>query len=216
MVSEAVTLDNATTLKQNMVGSDSDDDPYDMIVREKIRFWNKITRVSDTGVEVAVVLPFDTFIEPFYSTEDMDVTINNCGVHEETEERFKLYSDANGNYKYIQSKTISLRATHSIKSVLCTVYSTDTNGDSANDKIQVELYNGNTWFSIDNATEVGMFDYNGSDLDADLDTSLNSQLSNLDETGTIIFENNLKYRITRVTNDIIYVNKIIIKITWNF
>src|SRR3989304_1437468 len=104
MVSESQILDNAVTTKHNFVSQDSEVDSQKWVFKEKMRLWNKITRIRQDSNEVAVLIPFNTFIEPFYSSDDLDLTVDNCGVLENGV--FRLYSDANGNYKQLVSKVV--------------------------------------------------------------------------------------------------------------
>ena len=145
MVDEAIILDNAVTTKHQFANDDVDEDLQIKVVREKIRVWNKIFRISQDGTEVAVVLPYDTLIEPLYSTDDIDMTVDKCGIHDSDNEYFRLYSDANGNYKYLQSKIVTWQEDRSVRSVTMEVESEYEDGTNALEGISIEVYNGNEW-----------------------------------------------------------------------
>jgi len=215
MVEEIKRVDDNISNKQQFTGEDTDVDPQTVIFKDKFRLWNKITRVNENGAEVAVILPFNLFIEPLYSTDDIDTTISQIGIYDSANSRFRLYSDANGNYKYIQSKTISYRNNHQINSIFIKVESIDINGNDAIDGIDIEIFDGNQWIAINNGQEFLVGSYNGTDLDADLDTDLANDFSNYVD-GVFLYQHKLKYRITRTSNDEVIVNKVTMRVTWNF
>jgi hypothetical protein len=362
MVSYDDTVTSLTDLKQNYAYSDDETDAQDNILREKLRMWHKITRLAFDGTETAVVLPFNTLYEPFYTVDDVDYTTTvipspestetaettlpstgntttsrghriyvnttcrlksitrksgctavratlktNTGntilaeanysgdtatlatpytlmagtyykiesdssgstytykgrttgqaypynntyvnytlgssnggntsvaynvesiqvytgeetteesttaVYDSTNEYFRFYTDANGCYDTLTSKTISLRYNSRLKSISTTVYAKDTSGNPVNDGFDLQLYNGQEWFNIGNGTEVETIDIDGSDLDADLDADLSRRIINFDTDNTILFQNNIKYRIHYTGTDELIVYKVLIKLNF--
>lgn len=215
MVTENQTLDNSITNKHQFRGNDDEVDSQIMIFKEKFRLWNKITRVSKDGTEVAVLIPYNVLIEPFFSTDDIDMTVAQCGIYNSTNHNFELYSDANGNYKYIQSKVVTLRQNHQINNIFINVECVDNNGDNAISKIVIDIFNGNEWISVNNGSQLTFKSYSGDDLDADLDATPAANFVNYDDP-TFLYQHAIKYRITRISSDIVYVNKVTLRVTWNF
>ena len=213
MTSTLSIIDDQTTLKQNYVNSDSDEDSQNLVFKEKLKMWIKLYRISKDTVEKAIIIPFDTYVEPFYTTDDID-TSNTTGVFDVNNDYYRLYSDANGNYKTIQSEFICWQNNRTIKTIQATVYAEDTSGVSS-DGYEMFIYNGQDWIATNNSYIISMIDYTGADLDADLDADLGGQLSNKDSDGNIVFQNKLKFKINRVGDDEIRITKIIIKVTWN-
>ncbi len=361
MATETEIVSSQTDLKQNFANGDNEVDAQDLITREKIRVWEKITRIDKDSVEVAVVLPFGTLYEPFYTDDDIDYTTtttpapesslahgitfvktgatlnsdgfriyinktcllksitknggctatratlkadtggtilasatysgnvatfsepmvltagtyyriecdssgssytyygvstgtypknfeyinyyggsingrNNNGawniesftiltgtettnytttaVYDSTNEYFTMYSDMNGTYDILQSKTISKLYNSRLYSVTPTIYAYDTNNNLVTSGFDLQIYNGNEWFSVNNGEEFILRDYNGADLDADLPADLSGYLLNYDTDNNILFQNNIKYKIFRTTEDEIIVKKIIIKLNY--
>ncbi len=213
MTSTLSIIDDQTTLKQNYVNSDSNEDAQNLVFKEKQKMWMKLYRVSQDGTEKAILIPFDTYIEPFYTIDDID-TVNTTGVFDGNNDYYRLYSDANGNYKTIQSEYICWQNNRTIKTIQMTVYAEDTSGDVSTG-FEAFVYNGQDWIATGNGYTISMIDYTGADLDADLDADLGAQLSNKDSDGNILFQNKLKWKINRVGDDEVRITKIVIKVTWN-
>lgn len=213
MVSYDDTVTSLTDLKQNYAYSDDETDAQDNILREKLRMWHKITRLAFDGTETAVVLPFNTLYEPFFTEDDVDLT-NTTAIYDSTNEYFRFYTDANGCYDRLTSKTISLRYNSRLKSISTTVYAKDTSGNPVTSGFDLQLYNGQEWFNIGNGTEVETIDIDGSDLDADLDADLSRRIINFDTDNTILFQNNIKYRIHYTGTDELIVYKVLIKLNF--
>lgn len=206
-------IDDQTTIKQNYAYTDDEEDSQDLVFLEKQKLWNKITRVSADGSEVAIIIPYDTYIEPFHTEDDMDSTYTT-GVFDSSKDYYRLYSDSNGNYKTLQSKFICWQNNRTIKTINMTVYAEDTSGNESTN-YESFIYNGNDWIATTNGFELKMIDYIGADLDADLDADLGGQLSNKDSLGNIVFQNKLKWKINRIGYDEVRIKKVIIKVTWN-
>lgn len=227
MVTQGDLLDIQVGTKHQFVGESEDLEVQDLVFKEKVRFWNKITRIRQDGTEVAVLLPYNTLIEPFYSADDVDLTIDNSAVFDEENERFRLFSDANGNYKILQSKVISLRENHRVSNVFVDVNATYVDGTDALDGIGIEIFNGNEWIPTTNGVKLNFRGVIGDDLDADLDCIPGGKFNNfvegrvfdydldLDVSGWL-FQNQIKYRIVRESSQEIHVNKVVLRITWEF
>ena len=225
MTTTADIIDNNIQTKHNFSGSD-DLSYVNNIVREKLRIWNKLTRISVGGTDVMVKFPFNTFIEPFYSDIDVDTTVYQSAEYDEPNSRFKLFVDANGNRKYLESKIISFQNHRALKSVNITVYSEDDNGDDAIDLIDIYVNVGDEWIAVNNGSTLRLEDYHSADLDADLDASVGGQFStwfggddlneDLDlELSGALFDNKLKYKVIRNTPNTVYVNTVIIEVTYH-
>jgi hypothetical protein len=206
-------LTTTTNIKQNLTGTDSDEDLQTLIFSSNIYVINKINRINVDGSEVAVIVPFNTFYEPFHSEDDIDTT-ESTAIFDSTNKQYKMYSDINGNYKYLQSKCITWQNNYSLESILCTVYAEYLDGSDASNGIDIFLYNGNEWIPIINNVRLYLIDYSGSDLDADLDADLGANYSNLDSSGAIVFQNKIKYKIIRTSESEVDIKKIIIKFSW--
>lgn len=213
MATETSIISSQTDIKQNFANGDNEVDAQDQILREKVRIWDKITRIEKDGIEQAVIIPFDTYIEPFYSEADMDATYTT-GKYDSDNECYRLYSDANGNYKQLQSKCICWQNNRTLASINMTVYAEDTLGNESTN-YESFIYNGYEWIAIKNGFKLYLLDYIGSDLDADLDAYLGGQISNKDTDGNIIFQNKLKWKINRIGSEEVIIKKVIIKVTWN-
>ncbi len=229
MPTEAEKLDSSTTSKQNFGGYDDDETDEAQVFRDKLRIWNKITRVKKQGdtEDRAVIIPFDTFFEPFFSEDDVDLTVNNCAEYDSSNHYYRLYSDSLGNNKVLQSKVFSFRKDHKIRSVTTTVYCEYTDGSNAENGIDIWIWNGNEWCPTKNGVPLRMQGYVGSDLDADLDSYLYADYDNfvygsnlnadLDaDLSGFTFQNKLKYKIERVSSNEIRVKKVIINIDWDW
>lgn len=361
MATETEIVSSQTDLKQNFANGDNEVDAQDIITREKIRVWEKITRLSKDSVEVAVVLPFGTLYEPFYTDDDIDYTTtithapesnlahgltlsstssttnsagfklyvnktcqlksitskigvtatratlkteiggtilasatfsgnvatfsepytllagtyyriecdssgssytyygvstgtypknfeyinyyggsvnggNNNGAwniesftiltgtettnytttaeYDSTNEYYTMYSDENGTYDILQSKTISKLHNSRLYSITPTIYAYDVNNNLVTSGFDLQIYNGNEWFSVNNGEEFILRDYNGADLDADLPAELSGYLLNYDTNNNILFQNDIKYKIHRTTEDDLIIKKIIIKLSY--
>lgn len=206
-------IDDQTTLKQNFANTNEDEDGQNLVFRQKQRVWVKLYRIKDNSVDKAIILPFDTFVEPFFTIDDID-TSNTTGKYDSVNELYKLYTDANGNYKTIQSEYICWQNDRTIKTVNVTVYATDSLGNKSNN-YEIFVYNGNEWVATTNGYSVSMIDYTGAQLDSILNTPLSGQLSNKDTDGNILFQNKLKWKINRIGYDEVRITKVIIKVTWN-
>ena len=213
MATETEIVSSQTDLKQNFANGDNEVDAQDLITREKIRVWEKITRLSKDSIEVAVILPFGTLYEPFYTDDDVDNTTTTA-EYDSTNEYYTMYSDINGTYDILQSKTISKLHNSRLYSVTPTIYAYDTSDNLVTSGFDLQIYNGNEWFSVNNGEEFILGDYNGADLDADLPADLSGYLLNYDTDDSILFQNNIKYKIFRTTEDEIIVKKIIIKLNY--
>jgi len=213
MTSTLSIIDDQTTLKQNYVNSDSDEDAQNLVFKEKQKMWVKIYRIAEDGTAKAIIIPFDTYVEPFHTIDDIDTT-NTTGVFDADYDYYRLYSDANSNYKTIQSEFICWQNDRTIKTIQMTVYAEDTSGDDSTG-FESFIYNGLDWIATGNGYTISMIDYTGVDLDADLDADLGGQLSNKDSDGNIVFQNKLKFKINRVGDDEVRITKVIIKVTWN-
>ena len=359
MATETEIASSQTDLKQNFANGDNEVDAQDLITREKIRVWEKITRLSKDSIEVAVILPFGTLYEPFYTDDDVYYTTtvpestetaettypttliatysrghsiyvnttcrlksitrtsgctavratlktdtgntilaeanysgdtatlatpytlmagtyykiesdssgstytckrrdtgqaypyNNTYVnyitgsasgvntpfaynvesiqvytgeetteepttakYDSTNEYIRFYTDANGTYDTLQSKTISKLHNSRLYSVTPTIYAYDTTNNLVTSGFDLQIYNGNEWFSVNNGEEFILRDYNGADLDADLPAELSGYLLNYDTNNNILFQNDIKYKIFRTTEDEIIVKKIILKLSY--
>ena len=227
MVSLQEQIDAATSTKQNFANTDNDVDLVPLVDREKLRVWNKITRVVKDSVEVAVIIPFGKFFEPFYNDYDIDDTVTNAAEYDSTNGYVRLYRDPNGNRKVLQSKVLAYEYNRNFRSVTVNVNAEYVDGSDAIDGIDIEIYNGNEWIAINNNVRVFMREYSGSDLDADLDADLYASLGNFVGGGTgfdyefdfdlggWLFQNQLKYRVTRVSDDDIRVTKVKIDLEWD-
>lgn len=213
MATETEIVSSQTDLKQNFANGDNEVDAQDLITREKIRVWEKITRIDKDSVEVAVVLPFGTLYEPFYTDDDVDSTTTTA-EYDSTNEYYTMYSDMNGTYDILQSETISKLHNSRLYSVTPTIYAYDTSNNLVTSGFDLQIYNGNEWFSVNNGEEFILRDYNGADLDADLPAELSGYLLNYDTDNNILFQNNIKYKIFRTTEDDLIIKKIIIKLSY--
>jgi len=247
MVDTLNIIDQAVTTKHNFVNEDQDEDPYNEVVKEKLRVWNQYVRVRLDGNLAAIVIPYDLFYEPFY-TDNMINTggviygtkLNNkfpiklsglydwsaqAGVYDSTNHYVRLYSDANGNYRYLESPILYFQRDRSIRSVLMTVKAEDTSGDDALSDIEMYIDNGNEWIPILNGVELFFTDYTGTDLDADLDTFLGGQYDNYIDKGRfpykfpvklsgLSFQNKIRYRIIKVGSSEVRVTLVKISVTW--
>ncbi len=212
MVTTEDVIKAATNTKQNFSGEDTEIE-VPIVVRDKMRIWNKIHRIQNgSAVDVAVILPYNTFIEPYYSTTDVDMTVDNCGVYDSSNEYFRLYSDLLGNFKYITSKNIYFRQDMILSRITMTVDVVDTNGDSALDQIQMFIYNGNEWIATRNGHELLLQDHNSADLDADLDADVGGSFANVNASGTILFQNKIKYQIVRTGSSEVRVRSVVITV----
>jgi hypothetical protein len=362
MATETSIISTQTDIKQNFANGDNEVDAQDQILREKVRIWDKITRIDKDGTEVVVKLPFNTLLEPFYSDDDIDYTTtiipapeetqtaettypttsnttssrgyriyvnttctlksitrkNGCTAvratlktntgntilaqanysgdtatlatpytliagtyyriesdssgstytykgrttgqvypytntyvnytigsinggntagayniesiqvsageetteytttakYDSTNEYVRFYTDANGSYDTLQSKTISLLHNYRLYSITPTIYAYDTSDNLIENGFDLQIYNGNEWFNVNNGAEFILRDYNGADLDADLPAELSGYLLNYDADDNILFQNDIKYKIFRTTEDEIIVKKIIIKLNY--
>ena len=238
MPTEDQNIDAATSTKQNFTGNENDGDLTTLVFKDKLRVWNKITRIRINGGEVAVIIPFNTLIEPFYSDDDIDLTIPLSGQYESSNQRIKLFTSLNGNFKILESKPFFFIRDFVVSSVTMTVQAVDVNGDNANSSIFLEINNGNEWIPAKSGVKIDLIEFVGTDLDADLPTNLYSSFSNVivvdpgdeififvndedflfvnDEVfnyvDQISFQNIIKYRITRIDNKIIYINQVNITI----
>lgn len=249
MVSTLDIVDNAVTAKHNFANEDQDEDPYSEVFKEKVRVWNQYTKVELDGNVEAVLIPFDLFFEPFYTdsmintdgsingtTLDNSFQFNLSGyydwadkacVYDSTNHYVRLYSDANGNYKYLESPVLCFQRGKSIRSVLMTVTAEDTSGNDAINNVEMYIYNGNEWLPTLNGVELFFTDYTGIDLDADLDALLGGQYDNFIDTGSfpynfdfdltgLEFENQIKYKVVRTGSDEVRVTQVKISVTWKF
>ncbi len=212
MTNDISIIDGQTNIKQNYASHDNEEYPHNLIFKSKVKLWQKITRNVLDGTEVSIIIPFDTYIEPFYNEEDINTT-NSTGIFDSANNTYKLYSHTNGNYKTLESEYISFQRDRVVDSVTMTVKAEDTDGNETT-KFDTYIYNGNEWISIKPGFPISFIDYNGVDLDADLDADLSGQYSNLDEEGLILFQNKLKFKIIRNTDDEVILKRIIIKLTW--
>ena len=223
MVTELELLDGVTTTKQNLSGEDIDSDDNVRIFRSNLRLWNKITRlkvVGDTD-DSAVILPFNILLEPFYSEDDVDSSYTT-GSYNSSNHYYELYSDLLGNFKTIQSKVISYRNNHKLKSVTMTVDSEYVDGTSGINGIDLILifgtYSGEEIIvHVNNGKPVYTQDYTGADLNADLNTTLYGSLNNYNETtSTFLYQHQLKYRIVRNSQTKVIVKKVVLVLNWDF
>ncbi len=227
MVSELEQLEATTNTKQQFAGNDADSDEHVRIFRSKLRIWHKIVRVKVAGEEdSAVILPFNTLIEPFYSEDDIDLT-ETSAIYDASNRRYELSTGVLGNRKKLQSKLICFRSGHKLSSMNITVGATYEDGTPALDGIDVEIYNGNEWIPVNNGLPIKFNDYVGTDLDADLDTFLYADFNNfiygddLDadlnaDLSGFTFQNKVKYRIIRTTSTTVYINKVVLSVEWEF
>ena len=206
-------VDGQTSIKQNYASHDTTENAHNLVFKKNVKIWPKITRIKIGGEDVDILLPFDTYIEPFYNQEDIDTT-ESTGVFDSSDNTYKLYSDANGNYKTLVSKYISWQRDRVVDTVTITVKAEDVNGNPATN-YDTYIYNGNEWIAIKNGFPLHLIDYNGVDLDANLDASLSGQYYNINKDGFIIFQNKLKFRVVRNTDDEVIIKRIILKLTWN-
>lgn len=213
MATDTSIISTQTDIKQNFANGDNEVDAQDQILREKVRIWDKITRIDKDGTEVVVKLPFNTLLEPFYSNDDVDTSVTTA-KYESANEYVRFYTDANGSYDTLQSKTISLLHNYRLYSITPTIYAYDTSDNLIENGFDLQIYNGNEWFNVNNGAEFILRDYNGADLDADLPAELSGYLLNYDADDNILFQNDIKYKIFRTTEDEIIVKKIIIKLNY--
>lgn len=206
-------IDSQTTIKQNYAAEDIEEFSHPLIFKKKLKLWQKILRLSKDGTESAIIIPFDTYIEPFYNTEDVD-TSESTGVFVSSNNTFQLYTDINGNYKSLVSKYICWQRDRNISTVTITVFAEDESGEESTN-YDISIYNGNEWIAAKNGYPIIFNDYIGADLDADLDADLGGQYSNTDSEGTIVFQNKLKFKIDRAElSDKVIIKRIILKVTW--
>jgi len=210
MASENDILNNIVTNKQNFASGDIEEDSQVELFMERVRIWNKISRVNINGEERAVIVPFSTLIETFDTEYDIDGTVDNPAEFDATNSRYILMADANANRKVLQSEVVSFRNNVSIDSVNISVEVEDSDGNDASDNIIIELYNGQDWVLIHNNGTLHFKDTQGQDLDADLDADLGERNNSWDYDYQIPkWDNKLKYRITRVGTGTYYVSKVI-------
>jgi len=222
--------DGIVNTKQNFSGTFTGNDNVIRIFRDNLRVWHKITRVKFQGdsEDKAVIIPFDTFFEPFQSTDDVDLTVDQPAEYDSTNHYFKLHVDALGNHKYLQSKIICFQNNRKIQSVVMTVeceYASD--GSNAIDGVELFIYNGNEWIATRNNNTLYLRDYVGADLDSDLDTDLYASYGNyyfgddldadLDaDLSGFTFQNKIKYKIVRTSGSEIHVKKVTIVVDYEF
>ena len=206
-------VDGQTSIKQNYASHDSSENAHNLIFKKNVKIWSKITRINIGNDEVGILLPFDTYIEPFYNQEDIDTTIST-GVFDSNNNTYNLYSDANGNYKTLVSKYISWQKNRIVDSITITVKAENINGTPATN-YDTYIYNGNEWIAINNGFPLHLIDYNGVDLDANLDANLSGQYYNINDDGLIVFQNKLKFKIVRNTDDEVIIKRVILKLTWS-
>lgn len=213
MTNDINIVDGQTSIKQNYASHNNEEDPHNLIIKKKIKLWPKLSRVSIDGIETDIIIPFDTYIEPFYNEEDINTT-NSTGIFTSSNNTYRLYSDANGNYKILESEYISWQKNRIIDSVIITVKAVDTSGDTATN-YDIYIYNGNEWIALKDGFPLYFRDYNGLDLDANLDADLSGQYYNIDSDGFITFQNKLKFKIIRNTDDEVIIKRVILKVTWS-
>lgn len=212
MTSNTSIIDSQTSIKQNYASNNSTEKLHNLIFKKNVKLWPKISRIEKDGNEVAILIPFDTYVEPFYTEDDINTTAST-GVFDSSNNTFKLYTDANGNYKSLESEYISWQRDRIVDSVTITVNAVDTNGDTTTN-YDSYIYNGNEWIATKNGFPLHFRDYNGADLDANLDASLSGQYYNVDSNGNITFQNKLKFKVIRNTDNEVIIKRIILKLTW--
>ena len=230
-------LESQTNIKDNIKGYDTNNTVYDRVVRDKVRLWHKIIRTYGEASTVLTfpitfpitftentadpyynrILPYNTLYEPFNDTSDVDLRVDNCAYYDENNQRFVMYKDLSDNYKVIQSKIICLEHNHKISKISIAVYGTREDGTKISDEIMVEIYNGRYWIPVVQDTQINSITYNGADLDADLDADLYQDLNNYDySTDSFIYEHSIKYRITNISDYKLYIDKVILRVIWEF
>ena len=213
MTNDTSIIDGQTSLKQNYAAHDNEEYPHNLIFKSKVKIWQKLTRLELDGTEVGILIPFDTYIEPFYNEDDINTT-NSTGIFDSANNTYKLYPHTNGNYKTLESEYISWQKNRVVNSVTITVKAENNSGTPASN-FDTYIYNGNEWIAVKTGYPLTFIDYNGADLDANFDVDLSGQFSNLDSDNLIIFQNKLKFKIVRNTDDEVIIKRVILKLTWN-